>query len=56
MLEVSVNPQKLGLESDYENNKASCTIRFDEVYSIYYGWEESVEIIGCTLSGESLLE
>jgi hypothetical protein len=48
-LRLSVNPHRLGLESDYRNNNASCLIQFREVYQ-YGWWEEVVEVERCWLS------
>ena len=55
VLQISVNPERLGLESDYENNVASCRIMYDEQYSRYYGWEEVLDVRGCWLSGEPIV-
>ena len=55
LLQVSLNPLRLGMESDYGNNDAFCRIVFDEVYSRIYGWEETLEVGNCWLSGETAL-
>ena len=52
LLQVSLNPLKLGSESDFGNNEAFCRIVFQEEYTWYYGWEEKLEVGDCWLSGE----
>ena len=51
LLQVSLNPLRLGMESDYGNNEAFCRVDFQEVYRLFYGWEETLEVGDCWLSG-----
>lgn len=52
LLEVSVNPQHIALESDYRNNIAKCKIEYREIYDrIDRKWRDDVEVEECWLSG-----
>ena len=53
LLELSVNPRGLGAESDYGNNNASCRIRYQFEYKMFIGWEDTLEVGDCWLSGEA---
>ena len=51
-LRVSINPNQLGLESDYSNNNASCRIEIASDYDSYLGWIDVVRVQDCWLSGK----
>lgn len=54
LLEVSVNPQQIALESDYRNNNATCKIEYKEIYDrMSRRWRDVVEVEECWLSGKS---
>ena len=56
ILQVSVNPNRIGLESDYENNQASCRIEIDDTYDWdMEEWVETVEVHECWQSGDHKL-
>jgi lysyl oxidase-like protein 2/3/4 len=51
VLQVSLNPLRFGLESDYKNNQASCRIEIVEIYDRYTGrWQDRVQVRKCWLS------
>ena len=53
VLQVSLNPQRVGLESDYQNNNASCKIEIKEIYDRQARrWRKVCEVDECWLSGE----
>lgn len=63
LLELSVNPQHIALESDYKNNIATCRIEYTQIYDrMSRKWRDVVEVEECWLSGnhtyfpDSLLE
>ena len=53
LLQMSVNPQRLALESDYRNNQATCRIQIRTVYDHWFRkWRKRVDVQECWLSGE----
>ena len=53
LLQVTVNPQRLSLESDYDNNQATCRIETKEAIDVYSNrYYDAVEVQECWLSGE----